>query len=265
MVPLDQFAESLTSPATVIAQWIESEGMSKKDAALALQWKPPELSMILSGVRPISERMARDLAETLSDIPQFKGWTPEDWMELQREYNVRAKSPDAEFEFWAAKERGGTLCDADILDSVKSGLLRIEDFDENAVQPASYDPKPGTITWYRRRDKNGNRLTVKLEGDAEEVITPGQTAMIETKEKFRMPPNMVGRLASAGWLVDAGVQFTFGLHLEPGWVGHPFFLLTHNGDEDIKIGAAYVCASIEFEFLQRPARKPFGSRRKVTG
>jgi plasmid maintenance system antidote protein VapI/deoxycytidine triphosphate deaminase len=247
------------SPAGVLSKWIEANGLSQKAAARALQWKEPELSMILANRRPISERMARDLARTLRDMPEFEGWIAEDWMELQKSFLEWTKTSEGARETWRAKgERVGVLCDTDILDAINAGILKIEPFRETSVQPASYDLTAGTLTWFGRRNKDGQRPRFVVSDGKWATLAPGETVHVVARERFLMPVNMTARLVAVGYLVERGVLCAFGIQMEPGWEGQPYFTLFHQGDEDIEIGSDDPCVSVEFQFVHRPPKSPFG-------
>lgn len=256
------------SPLETITRWIEINGYSQKEAARMLQWKEPELSMVLGSKRMVSERMAHDLARVMADMPGFEGWTWEDWMKMQRDYLVWARSTEGAAEIWKAKApRTGILCDADILEALESRALRIEPFNKKFIQPASMDLIAQRVTWFGPRQQDGERLAFVVSEDRPAILKPGSTVRVVAREYFHMPDNLVARLAPVGSLVEYGVLYSFGIQLEPGWKGHPFFVLSHQGDEEIEITAQEGCVSVEFQFLPRVPLAPYGvaSRPKAVG
>jgi len=247
------------SPAAILAHWIDSLALSQKAAARELQWKEPELSMILANRRPISERMARDLARTLADLPDYAGWTADDWLACQKTFQEWARASESAADTWRAKpDRFGVLSDIDICEAVSAGALKIDPFSETFVQPASYDLTASVLTWFNRRNKYGERHRVEISEDRWATLAPGESVHVLARETLHIPVNMTARLAAVGYLVERGVLCAFGIQLDPGWEGRPFFTLSHQGAEDIEIGFHDACVSIEFQFLQRPPKNPFG-------
>jgi deoxycytidine triphosphate deaminase/plasmid maintenance system antidote protein VapI len=247
------------SPAAILSHWIDSNGLSQKAAARELQWKEPELSMILANRRPISERMARDLARTLADLPDYAGWTPDDWLACQKTFQEWARTSQGAAETWRARsDRFGILSDIDISEAVSAGALKIDPFRDSSIQPASYDLTVSVLTWFNRRNKYGERHRVEILEDRWATLAPGETVHVLARETLHIPVNMTGRLAPVGHLVERGVLCSFGIQLDPGWDGPPFFVLSHQGSEEIDIGFHDPCVSVEFHFLQRPPQNPFG-------
>jgi deoxycytidine triphosphate deaminase/plasmid maintenance system antidote protein VapI len=249
-----------SSPASILARWIDDNHLSQKQAARELRWKEPEISMIRTNRRPISERMANDLARTLKHLPGHEQWTAQDWLELQRQFNEWTKTAHGLSETWqtrAKTERVGVLCDDDIIEAVRAGALKIDPFNESYVQPASYDLTAATLTWFGRRDSSGQRLQLNISETQSAKLLPGERVRIDAREHLHIPVNMSARVAAVGSLVHMGVLCAFGIQLDPGWSGQPFFTLFHQGDEDIEIGLEDACVSVEFQFLQRTPKNPF--------
>ena len=220
--------------------------------------------MVLTGKRPISDRIANELARALVNEPGFGGWTAQKWMDLQRSYLEWSKSRQQMKDAWMSRaNRVGILCDAGIEEAASVGALGIEPFDRMFVQPASYDLKAGTLEWFGRFE-NGQRRMATISQDATALIVPGDRVRVVAKEKISMPDNLVARLAAVGALVWKGVSCVFGIQLEPGWVGHPFFTLSHQGDEDIEIGPDDPVVSVEFHFLPQTPESPMGKDARET-
>jgi len=254
-----QIEERPVSPAIVLSQWIRAGNLTQKQAARELYWREPELSMILTNRRFVSERMAGDLARVFKDTSPYQGWSATDWLNLQKKFINWTKTAQGASEARRSKgEPVGILCDTDIYEAVEAEVLKIEPFNEMCVQPASYDLTAGILTWFGRFERDGERRQVEISDEKWATLAPGESVRVDAREVLEIPTNMTARVACVGDLVHKGVLCAFGIQLEPGWKGRPFFTLFHQGDEDIEIGPEDACVSVEFQFLQRTPKNPFG-------
>lgn len=262
MHPFDPPSERPLSPAAALAAWIEETGYNQKNAALELQWADSELSTVLTNRKKISDRMARDMARVLDQLPAYKGWTAQHWLDVQKNFLRWTKTPKGAAAMWQERtERVGVLCDIDICELAEADVLKINPFDKSRVQPASYDLAAGTLSWFGRRDRNNDARRVELADVQTTILAPGETVLVLAREHFEIPNFISARVAPVGSLVELGILFSFGIQMDPGWKGQPFFTLSHHGDEPIDIDADSICASIEFQFLQRVPKRPFGQQR----
>lgn len=83
--------------------------------------------------------------------------------------------------------------------------------------------------------------------------------LASTMERFRMPNNVIGRVCDKSTWARLGlaVQNTI---LECGWEGYLTLELSNNSQYQIIINSGSPIAQITFEFLDRPAERPYNGK-----
>lgn len=118
----------------------------------------------------------------------------------------------------------------------------IEPFNENNLSPASYDISLGdTISHFDFRYKSrqlyqaGEDVTTykpKMYSQSREdnypmKIKPGESILIQTKEKVKLPTNVGAKVFSRSSLARLGLTIDVGGWIDPGYEGYLTLLMTN--------------------------------------
>ncbi|GAG74577.1 unnamed protein product, partial [marine sediment metagenome] len=134
------------------------------------------------------------------------------------------------------------LVDNQIKKLVKDGTIKIENYSEDSVQPASYDMRIGNevfITTARQvidLTKNGGRFTIE----------PSAVAMVGTYELLELPKNIIGRPGLRSGLARQGLFPSIGIQADPGFKGRFFINLINLTSLPISLDYLDPFLSIEF-------------------
>ena len=128
------------------------------------------------------------------------------------------------------------LVDKQIREANKEGMLISEGFVEANLNAVSYD------------------LTIDCiikDGESEEVeydLEPGDVIFIRTKEKLRIPENILGRIAEKNSRMRQGLKVD-GPHYQPGHETYAFLRVQNLSDKVISLKAGMTIAQVIFEQL----------------
>lgn len=103
----------------------------------------------------------------------------------------------------------------DILESVKSGDLSINPFDEEMVEPASYDLSLGKIL------KAGTGI-LELEDGEDFILESNAWASIASKEIVTIPDDMCATYGLRSAVTRRGLMYFGGPQIDPGYTGRIF-------------------------------------------
>jgi len=111
---------------------------------------------------------------------------------------------------------GGVLSDQAIKYLVELGTLIVDDtFEEDALQPASYDLKiareEALVAGRRYPPGSPDVLASKV------VLAPGEAAMFSTTAKFCMPKDVAGNVTVKNRVATEGLMLLSGLLIDPGY------------------------------------------------
>jgi dCTP deaminase len=109
------------------------------------------------------------------------------------------------------------LSDTEILEAIDSKELGISPFDENMLQPASYDLKVGENA--ATVPENGEAI-INLRDEGIVVINAYTPAVVWTLEQLTIPLNMAGRIGLKSNLSRRGVYASLGPQIDPGFSGN---------------------------------------------
>ena len=155
---------------------------------------------------------------------------------------------------------GCLLSDSQIEDAMKNGRLVIKNF-SGSLEPASYDLRTGD------RIISLTRGLELEESDGNFIIHPGELVLVESLEKVGFPPNIQGRICSKVSLLKKGFS-SISTKIDPGY-GFPngwalLLVFRHVGHEPIKLRKGDPICSLEFDRLEKPARKPYSGEEPKT-
>lgn len=138
-----------------------------------------------------------------------------------------------------------------ILHEIKNNDL-ITDYDLDNIGPSSYELRMGDYYY----DLNESDNPIQLTPDQKVIIKPGHLVVLITKEKLKIPTNVVGRIISKGSLFSVGLTPVC-TNADPGFSGN-LGIVTHNiSDKYIVIPQGESIAKIDFSALESDSTNPY--------
>lgn len=120
----------------------------------------------------------------------------------------------------------------------------IEPFNIENLQPASYDLTLGEFY---------NYIGVSID------LNPREFIIASTRETVNLPANIVGRIeGKSSWARKGLIIHTAGF-VDPGFRGQLTLEITNLSDEIIPLKLGLRIAQIAFQFLDKPANRPYGT------
>jgi dCTP deaminase len=162
------------------------------------------------------------------------------------------------------------LSDADIRREIAGGRIEIDPFDETCVQPSSVDLhvdaqfRVFANSRYPYIDVRTPMpdLTelVEVAEDEPFILHPGEFVLGSTRERVRLPDDLVARLEGKSSLGRLGllIHSTAG-YVDPGWDGYLTLELSNVANLPITIYPGMKIGQISFFRLSTPADVPYGS------
>jgi dCTP deaminase len=155
------------------------------------------------------------------------------------------------------------LSDVEIRECMASGDLQITPFDEEMLQPASYDLKLGKNA--ATVPKNGDpRIDLEKEGV---LMIPGYApAVIYSNEELRLSTALTGRFGIKSALSRRGLIASVGLQIDPGFEGALSVTLMNLTPNPVALNFGDSFLTVELDRLGKPASKGYSGayqRRKT--
>jgi dCTP deaminase len=162
------------------------------------------------------------------------------------------------------------LSDRTIRRLVDDGVIGIEPFDEELLQPSSVDVR---VDRFFRVFQNSrypfidvkepmDDLTELVEADDTEpfILHPGEFVLGSTLERITLPDDLVARLEGKSSLGRLGllIHSTAGF-IDPGWDGHVTLELSNVANLPITIYVGMKIGQLSFVRLSEPAERPYGA------
>src|SRR5579864_6072224 len=162
------------------------------------------------------------------------------------------------------------LSDRTIREALAAGRIEIDPLDERDVQPSSVDLH---IDRYFRVFRNHTMRVIDVKEDQEEltelveasdddpfILHPGEFVLGSTRERVRLPDDLVARLEGKSSLGRLGllIHSTAGF-IDPGWDGHVTLELSNVANLPITIYHRMKIGQLSFVRLTEPASTPYGS------
>lgn len=152
----------------------------------------------------------------------------------------------------------GILSGAQIKRSVDEGHLIVEPFDDEMVQPASYDLRVGHKILASPLSPAILGATVELNDLSPSYdVQSGQMISVLSLEKLRLPLDLCGRFGIRSSFARRGVNAFGGLQLDPGFRGRLVMNLLNVGPEAIRITLGDPLFTVEFQRLEEPAEEGY--------
>ena len=163
------------------------------------------------------------------------------------------------------------LSDVDIRKEIAAGRIQIDPFDDACVQPSSVDLH--VDSQFRvfansrypyidvRTPMPDLTELVEVSGDDPFILHPGEFVLGSTRERVRIPDDLVARLEGKSSLGRLGllIHSTAG-YVDPGWDGYLTLELSNVANLPITIYSGMKIGQISFFRLSSPAERPYGSK-----
>jgi dCTP deaminase len=164
------------------------------------------------------------------------------------------------------------LSDRTIREEIEAGRIEIDPFDPACVQPSSVDLHVDAVFRVfhnarypyidvRKPMEDLTEVVQVKEGEAF-ILHPGEFVLGATKERIRLPEDLVARLEGKSSLGRLGllIHSTAG-YVDPGWDGYLTLELSNVANLPITIYPGMKIGQISFFRLTTAAETPYGSER----
>ena len=142
------------------------------------------------------------------------------------------------------------MTDGEIREALESGRFIINHFEENRLEPCSYDARLGNEALVSRNNK-----LIDLTKANSIKLEPGDFALVITKEFFKLPLNMAANIGMKSGLARHGIILLAGMQIDPGFEGHLRLGFYNGGGRPTTIDYLDPICTIEFHSLNKDAEK----------
>lgn len=144
------------------------------------------------------------------------------------------------------------MTDGEIREAMTSGGLRIDNFSEKSLQPASYDMRVGS-----RLLISSDEAEVDLSRKGSAVLKPGVFALVTTHENVVLSETIAGHIGVKSYYTRKGIVMLTGLQIDPGFEGVLVIGLYNASPRSLTLEFLSPFCTVEFHQLSRPVGKPF--------
>lgn len=150
------------------------------------------------------------------------------------------------------------LTDHEIQEIIHREMLTITPFEEDQLQPASYDLKLGH-TFLIATNPNGERWGDPVHHTADNPLTilPGQFMLASTLETVELSSRIAGQVEGKSTLARRGLQIHAAGFVDPGFCGQLTLELFNMAPWPILLKPEMLVAQIKFELLQHTPDRPY--------
>lgn len=146
----------------------------------------------------------------------------------------------------------GILVDSQIQEALDEHWLGIDPFDQDLLEPATYD-----LTIGSRCILTSETEVINLAERRTVIIQPFSLAFLESDEVLRLHPKLTGRIGLKRSLLSQGIVASTGPQLDPGFRGRLFVTLINFMDRPFFIEYKQPFISVEFHALSRAPTKSY--------
>ena len=161
------------------------------------------------------------------------------------------------------------LSDRDIRAEIERGRIGIDPFDPKCIQPASLDIRLDRRFRVFRSSHHPyidlarplDDVTELVEvGDSPFILHPNEFVLGSTRERIRLPDDLVSRVEGKSSLGRLGllIHSTAGF-IDPAWDGHITLELSNVNNLPITLYPGMRIGQLSFFRLTSPAERPYGS------
>ncbi len=140
----------------------------------------------------------------------------------------------------------------DIIEAQKNEEIKIEPFDHDQIEAASYDLRIGA----QGATASGKKL-VNLEEKGFIVLKPGDFGLLITLEKVQLSPQHVARFGLRSKFARKGIIATTGPQIDPGFSGRLIVGVTNLTPKEVTFSYGDDFLTVEFHRLKQPTSKPY--------
>ncbi len=144
------------------------------------------------------------------------------------------------------------LNDAQIKEAVEKDNIKIDPFDENCVEPATYDLKVGAEGLTAE-----GREKIDIEEKGLMILEAGDFGVITSLEKVEMPADHAARIGIRSYYSRQGLFAATGPQVDPGFRGRLFVTVMNLSPNPISLPYKERFLTLEFHKLNEPAEKPY--------
>lgn len=145
------------------------------------------------------------------------------------------------------------MTDGEIKESMAAPVgLRIRNFAESSLQPASYDMRVGPKLLL-----SSNETEIDLSARGSATLAPGVFALVTTQESVQLPDDMAGHIGVKSYYTRKGLVMLTGLQIDPGFEGVLVVGLYNASPRSLTLEYSAPFCTVEFHRLARPVQTPF--------
>lgn len=148
------------------------------------------------------------------------------------------------------------LVDHQIRQAVADKELGIKNFDDDSVQPATYDLRIGARVYAGSEEKPDRPIDLTKNGGTYRIPPYGQV-ILTTYETLKIPPNIAGRFGLISSLTRKGLFASTGPQVDPGYEGKLIVSLLNLMPVGHVISYLEKFLSIEFHTLDKEPEKTY--------
>lgn len=153
------------------------------------------------------------------------------------------------------------LGDRDIEAEIEAGSLKIEPFDQDSLEPASYDLRVGDKAFVSDAEEIADVSSKGLV-----TIDPGEFAVVQTLERVEFSAQLAGQIGLTSTLAGQGLVLLSGPQIDPGFRGVLIVRVTNLAPSRITLVHRDSILTVQIFKLSRPVEHPYsGSRQDQEG
>lgn len=146
------------------------------------------------------------------------------------------------------------LSDGEIKEMLGKEIV-IEGFDEESLQPSSYDMRIG-----KRALVSHAETEIDVEKNRSVAIRPGEFALLTTYEKVKLASNVAGHIGVKSYYTRKGLVLLAGLQIDPGFEGHLVLGIYNVAPRQLVLDYLSPFCTVEFHKLAKPVERPYISK-----
>ena len=143
------------------------------------------------------------------------------------------------------------MTDGEIECAIKKKELRIDPFDKNRLEPASYDARVGKFAL-----PYGSNSEIDLRSQSVEIL-PGNFALLVTREKFKLGPSIAANLGLPSYYARKGLMLLVGLQIDPGFEGNLVIGVYNIASRMVVLDYESPIVMVQFHRLSQNVKNPY--------
>ena len=144
------------------------------------------------------------------------------------------------------------LTDSEIKEAMKNGEIKIDNYEKEMLQSASYDMRLGEKALI-----SGNEEEINLNIRGSISLKAGEFALVTTRENVTLANNIVGHIGLKSYYVRKGVVVLAGLQIDPGFSGVLVLGVYNASSRSISLDYLNSICTVEFHRLTKSVEVPF--------